>query len=459
MDFSLRFVFMLLFTPVACAIALKRPFHGLLALVAMYYFRPEIWNAPLWFRPQMFLTVAVGIGWMVNAREFRWSTLMGLAAFITAAFFGTSFLAVEDEWIAYDGAVVIMKLVIVMFLALNLIDTPRKMNQFLWTNVIGFVYNLKSIYITGLSGGDVNQTRVDVGVGQGGGSNYIAMICAIAFAIAYVRFLNGTRRERFWAAAMMFAYVLALILTGSRAGYLSLAAVGMFFLVRSNKKIVGAFTLLAVVVVFFAVVPQAHLDRFKNIGKTTDDSGKRDFSAESRLILWRGARQMFAERPVFGVGIDNFPLMSPRYVGFYASRSFSPYVPGQKGRGFVTHSTWFQTLAEGGLLISLPFFAMFFVAFAELRRVRKSRSKDPRIAQLKSQSTQLQAVLIAFVVSSTFGSHIKMDFLWWYFGAVGALLLMTRRIEAAEDAARRAAHRASVAAALAVRTEPVGAAT
>jgi hypothetical protein len=37
----------------------------------------------------------------------------------------------------------------------------------------------------------------------------------------------------------------------------------------------------------------------------------------------------------------------------------------------------------------------------------------------------LQGIFIAFIVSSTFGSHFKIDFMWWYFGAAGALQLIT----------------------------------
>jgi O-antigen ligase len=454
--FSLRFIFMAVFTPIACGIALRKPFQGLVALVAMYYFRPEIWGAPTWFRPQMYLTAAVAAGWLMNMKEFRWDALMSLAAAITLSFFATSFVAMEDSGIAYDGAVVVMKLVIVMLLTLNLVDTPKKMNVFLWTNVVGFVYNLKSIYITGLSGGDVSQVRVDVGVGQGGGSNYIAMICGVAFAISYVRYLNAKGRERTLALAMMGAYLLALVLTGSRAGYLSLAAVGMYYLARSNRKVVGALTLAGAAVVFFLVVPQAHLDRFKGVlGKSqgdpfavAGDGGRgRDFSAQSRIILWMdGAVPMFLERPITGVGLDNFPLASPRYVKFYASRSFDPYVPGVKKRGFVAHSTWFQTIAEGGLLVSVPFFALFLVSFWKLGSVRRMRSQRPEAALLKTQALQLEGVLIAFVVSSTFGSHIKIDFFWWYLGAIGAVRLMADRIEAADGAARRGARRAAVAA-------------
>jgi hypothetical protein len=458
---SLRFFFMLLFTPIACAIAVRRPFHGLLALVAMYYFRPEIWDAPTWFRPQLLLTVAVGVGWIVNMKEFRWDSLATLAAMTVVGFFATSFFATDDPGVAYDGAVVLAKLVVVMIFTLNLVDTPQKMRSFLWANVLGFVYNLKSVYVTGLTGNEI-QTRVDVGVGQGGGANYIAMICAIAFAICYVRFEEGARRERWLAAFMVGAYLLALVLTGSRAGILAVGVVGGYFLLRSilqgsKRAVGGAVTLGVLALIFFAIIPQEHLARFQGITRSQDSGSKfdlgggapvRDNSAQSRLDLWtRGAIPMFLQRPGIGVGMDNFQLASPRFVGFYASKNYAPYIPGVKGRGFVAHSTWFQTLAEGGLMMSAPFFAMFVVAFAKLGRVRRLRGADPRLAELRSQAVQLTGALLAFCTTSTFGSHIKIDFYWWYMGAIGAIALMARRILAADEARRRDAVRGATLAA------------
>ena len=60
---SLRFIAMLMYTPLACGVAIWRPLWGLNMLVAMYYFRPEIWNQPNWFRPVLYLTASVTVGW------------------------------------------------------------------------------------------------------------------------------------------------------------------------------------------------------------------------------------------------------------------------------------------------------------------------------------------------------------------------------------------------------------
>ncbi len=437
---GLRFIAMLLYTPVACGMAVFRPYWGLILLVAMYYFRPDIWDQPTWFRPQMWLTVAVGVGWLTHLKTFRFNLLMLLGTLVVGLGFGTSFFAAVDPVYSYDASIVVMKVAVLMLFTVNLVDTSEKLQHFFWANVLGMLWNLKTILITGIGGGEIRAQRVDVGVGQGGGANYIAMILAMTVPILYMRILNGRGRERTMAIMLIPLYILGLVVTGSRGGFLSAAAVALFLLCTSNKKILG-FSLISVLFAFFMLVlPAAYVDR---LVQGFGDSQTRDSSADSRLKLWQAGWTMFKEYPLHGVGLDNFSLLSPRYAGFYASKAMDAYVAGKRGAGFVAHSTWFQMLAEGGVLLSLPFFGMFFVTFRTLSRVKRANLPDPLKGRIREQATVLQGIFIAFIVSSTFGSHLKIDFMWWYFGAVGAMDFIVRDAVAKQEAGIRAARLAA----------------
>ncbi len=418
---SLRFAVILMYVLASSGVALVRPFVGLLALVAMYYFRPDIWTQPPWFRPQLWLTASIAIGWALSAKSIKVTPVM-LAGFLaTGTLFIGSFTAVDDTEIAYFGAVVVLKLALVMFLTLNLVNSTERVRQFLWANIIGMLWNLKSIIVTGLRGGEVTEQRVDIGVGQGGGANYIAMVLVAAIPFLMVRAQEGTTRERFWAKILLFPHVIALILTGSRAGFLAFGAVMLWTTLRSKRKLGALVMAGALGIVFLLVVPDSFIDRFQSgVGQ----DGVRDSSAQTRLVLWKGATKMFLERPLTGVGMDNYPLLSPRYVGFYAGRTATPYQPGVKGPGFVTHSTWFQTIAEGGLLTAVPFIGMIILAWFCTMRVKGSKLVSNAADQLRAHATAMQGMLIGIVITSTFGSHMKIDFLWWYAGLASALVLI-----------------------------------
>jgi O-antigen ligase len=320
------------------------------------------------------------------------------------------------------------------------------MHWFLWTNIFGMIYNFKAILWQGFHGDAIGEDRVDVAVGQGGGANYIAMILTMSIPFLYMRILNGSwnQWERWLALGLMPFYVIGVVLTGSRGGFMSLVAVAFYMLARSNKKLIGAVVVSLLLVVFVVTMPEAQIERFKQgLGL---EGQERDKSASSRLRLWGAALRMFNEHPIKGVGLDNYQALSPRYVGVFAGKGEIPYQPGMMGRGFVTHSTWLQSLAEGGLLMSVPFFGMFALSYYQLRKVKKVPLRGPIKRRLTEHAITLEGVMLAFIVSSFFGSHFKIDFMWWYFGAIAALWIIAQK-EVADAMKRARAERLQQAAA------------
>lgn len=424
---SLRFIFMMMYTPTACAVSIWRPFYGLLMLVFLYYFRPDIWNAPTWFRPILWITIACAIGWAMNVRNFRFHPIMAVSILVLLGTIASSMFAKADRPTALAGTWVLAKLMIVQFLTLQLVDSPKKIRQFIWANVAGMLWNLKSIIVIGTRGGDVE--RVNVAVGQGGGANYLALVLIMSMPFLAMRFQNGTRREKLFIFVLFPFYVLGAVFTGSRGGILQLIAVMGFLILKSNKKLIGISiaTLAGIIVLMF--LPQKQWDRFsKGLGPEEN----RDFAAQSRILLWKAGWTMFRENPVLGKGMDNFSILSPRYTGFYGGRSPKKYTPGSTGQGFVAHSTWFQTLGEGGAVVSLPFFALFPMAFFFLWRAKKVSLKPPWKRELYSLATSVEGLWIAFMVASTFGSLIKLDFLWWYMGLTAAIHLTAEEMRVRE---------------------------
>jgi O-antigen ligase len=444
---SLRFAFMLVATPAACLLGILRPFWGLLALVFLYYFRPDVWSAPNWFRPQMWITVSVAIGWLIHVRTFRVHILLGFALLVLLGHLGSALNAVVRMDTALDMVTVLAKLIIVQFLAIQLVDTPRRLNMFLWTNVLGMVWNLKTILYLGLfSTGVTEDLRVDVGVGQGGGANYLAMILVMFLPFLMIRFQNGSAKERLGSMVLIPVTMLCIVLTGSRAGFLATGLTVLVMLFISNRKLLGLVTAGALALVMLVAMPEAQWERLQ---KGVGPSEQRDFAAQSRVLLWQGAVDMWQEYQWLGVGPDNFAYLSPRYAGFYAGRNVEAYIPGVDRPGFVAHSTWLQTLAEGGLISAVPFLLMFPLAFFFLWRARAAPGpldEDGRL--IRSSATAMIGLWVAFIVGSSFGSHIKLDFLWWYMGCVAVIDVMARSRRQAEFVRSAAARQASLRTAL-----------
>ena len=450
---SLRFIFMLLYSPVACGLGFARPFYGLVALVMMYYFRPEVWGAPGWFRPILWITISVAVGWILKVKSFRFTGLMGLSFLALLGMVASAVVAAYDTETAVAAVWIMAKVIIVGFLTLQLVDSARKVDIFLWANIIGMLWNIKTILVLGLVGGGVKEdVRVDVGVGQGGGANYLAMILAMGLPLFFVKFMEGKRWERRFSAIMGPIYVLCIVLTGSRGGFLALFATSCYVVARSHRKVLGFVSLAVCLLVFALALPESQWER---LNKGFKSGQERDFAAQSRILLWKAAWTMFTESPILGKGPDNFQLLSPRYAGFYAGNTIKKYQPGVPGRGFVAHSTWFQTIAEGGLAVAVPFFSMFLVAMLSLQRARRIPIRDPVLrGRIRSQSIAMEGLWIAFMTASTFGSHIKIDFLWWYMGLTSAILLNARAALARERAGEAARTPALAAGPASPRRQP-----
>ncbi|MFT7618969.1 MAG: O-antigen ligase [Planctomycetota bacterium] len=424
---SARFAFMLVLVPILLILTMRKPLFGLYATIVMYYFRPDIWDQPSWWQPVFWLTLATIISWGIRAKTIRMPGIMLCAIAVIPGMVLSSLTAFKSQDVSMAATVVVIKLVIAMFLVVQLLRTMKDVLKFLWMNVIANLWTLKSVVLITATGGDAS--RANVAAAQGGGANYLAMTFVMALPLLYFRYLHGSPREKkfaFWLSPFMLFGIMG---TGSRGGFLTMFIIMVLMAIRSKQLVKGFSTIFVMVIFFYIVTPQAKLDRFMTTFETKTE--KRGFAANSRLDLWKAGWQMFMSSPITGVGHDNYQLLSPRYTGYFAGKTPRPYRPeleGTKGyRGFVAHSTWFQTLADGGMVSAVPFFGLFILCYFSLRRMRRLPlpPAEKKEAYLISQIYEL--TLLAFIIASTFGSHMKIDFLWWYFGGVAAFEIIVKK--------------------------------
>ena len=423
---SARFALMLVLVPVLMVIALRRPLWGLYATMLMYYFRPGVWGTPGWWQPVFWITICTIVGWAVRSRNLQITPSLVTAGVLILMMVVSSVNAVKNPDLSHSATVVILKLVTVQFLVVQLVREPRDIMHFLWANVVFNLWTLKSVVVITLQSGDA--ARANVSAAQGGGANYLAMTFCMALPLLYYRYNFGTKKERKLALAIAPFLLFGIIGTGSRGGFLTLICVLAFLAVRSKKILKGIGMAVLIFAVFLVMTPQKKLDRYMTIFR---GEGERGIAAQSRLDLWRAGWEMFTELPMTGVGHDNFQLLSAARVGYFAGDTpikYDPALEGVKGyTGFVCHNTFVQALAEGGLICSVPFFLLFAMYFFNCYRVRRMRLEEPIKSELWQVSQIMEATMWAFIVSSLFGSHFKIDFLYWYFGAGTSLMLIAKR--------------------------------
>jgi O-antigen ligase len=157
--------------------------------------------------------------------------------------------------------------------------------------------------------------------------------------------------ERAWMRrAMALTVVLAgvgIVASFARGAFLSALAVGGVVWFRSRRKGMVFLAGLACAVVAAVAASVLHGGRYW-AEMMTILQGTGEATGEDRMVMWNAAFRVFLERPILGVGGDNW--------GVFASEFFRPGDLGGEytdnpGRlyGRSTHSAYLQILAEHGI--------------------------------------------------------------------------------------------------------------
>ncbi len=218
------------------------------------------------------------------------------------------------------------------------------------------------------------------------------------------------------------ALAVGFIWTGSRGGFLALLAVGAFLLLRytaihARWRIL---TTALLALVFAAAATDRYWKEMKTVLQPKDDYNLTD--EQGRVKVWKRGLGYMLQRPVLGVGADNFPT---------AEGSLSPLRESASlGRGVkwsVAHNSYLQVGAELGVPGLVFFLAMLGTAVGAMRAVRRSRlprplgERSPPAAQL---AQALTAALIAYMVGGFFLSLAYHELLY----TLIALIVTLRKV-------------------------------
>jgi O-antigen ligase len=305
-------------------------------------------------------------------------------------------------------------LIVIAFIAIpmaHFIDTLRRLQIVLYSWIAFFVY--MAVWALGHGGNGPG------GASAGVDENYTALFMTMAISLAFFGALT-VRRSFIRVALFAFVglFVMVIVLGASRGGFVGLVAVAFYCWWRSPGKIVSSIGALVALAVFLYFVPASYVNEVKTISDTSEST------ADARLTFWGIAVQMWADNPVFGVGPGNFPWVS----GFYQSVDEEGSALGMN----VTHSLYFELLAEMGTTGVLCWFGILWMNFRDFRFVTQLSSRTQRRAKrlgrrrlTGQQRTQLErlrnadawaraltSATIGFVVCSLFLSTLYYTTFW-----------------------------------------------
>jgi O-antigen ligase len=157
------------------------------------------------------------------------------------------------------------------------------------------------------------------------------------------------------------------------------------------------------VILIWLVGGNALRERFEqtNANPATNEASG---SAQQRKELLIQSLKVTAEHPLFGVGPGNFEIVS--------------------GVWHVTHNSYTQMSAEGGVPAFLLYVLIFWRGIANLREVRKYRKTGKRIRLF---SMGLEASFVAYLVGSFFASDAYQLFPYCLVAYTSALRLIVQK--------------------------------
>lgn len=316
---------------------------------------------------------------------------------------GQSIAAVTDTF---------SKIALMLFAISWLIRTPTNFTLTTWLMVIaGVVIGGIAIYnrLNGI--GLVEGTRVTIGRNIGamiGDPNDLALV--LTFPLSFAAALLSNRilafSLRIWLALPAVIIISwAILCTQSRGGLLGMttvAAVIMWYRIKNKMLvlIIGSSLILTLVAV-------AGIS-----GRASGGAAEQgiDESAMGRIYAWQAAINMALDKPLTGVGLNNF------YANYFA------YSPFWDGKNHAVHSTWFQVLAESGFFGFAIFILLITKTFSQaLFNNRLAQQTNCSAVQILAQA--LLAGLCAFCIS---GSFLTQGFIWPIYILIALTIALNR---------------------------------
>jgi O-antigen ligase len=221
----------------------------------------------------------------------------------------------------------------------------------------------------------------------------LMLVMMIPLTMYFMQRDHSTPRRVF--AALCFAFfAYSIVPTGSRGGFIGLALVLAYLLVRyaaipPRARLVGVLA----AVLALAVGGHAYVSR---LGTILQPSLDYNWSEETgRLAIWRRGLGYVADRPVLGLGLNQFRTAESRLWPLVRTERMAGRRP-PRARG--AHNMYLQVAAELGVPALLVFLGLLGTTWRQLTRLRDRHTSSPGGAL----SGALAASLLGFCVCGVF---------------------------------------------------------
>ena len=243
-----------------------------------------------------------------------------------------------------------------------------------------------------------------------GDNNHFAVMLVMAVPpLLYMSSYLKSRWLRLAALAVAIITIAAVIGTHSRGGFVAMAAVGLWLVLTSRKRLPALTVFIVGIIFVVAIAPAEWTQRMETIQEADQES-----SFLTRVEAWQVSSAIALHNPIVGGGFHAV-----------ATQPVWDLFRGQKGLlGFVdvgfespvfraAHSIYFEVLGDMGLLGFFIFMGLLLNALKNGVQIsRMARHGGPELEWALDLSRTLMATIVAFMVGGLTVSIAYTEFIY-----------------------------------------------
>jgi putative inorganic carbon (HCO3(-)) transporter len=405
-------------------------FTALQAFTFILLVSPQAWFPAIKSFRVALLAAALAIAAHLTARAFGRTPAMPLRREMVIALLLLGWAALTVPLSLWPGGSMaqltdhFLKAVIFFWLIGTLISTEWQLKRFAWLLslcsiplALTAINNYRSGVFVTLAGSAVQRIAgYTGGSGLAGNPNDLALMMNLLMPITAALFVIARHPwQRVVTAGALLLSIAAVIVTFSRAGFITLAVVAMLAVLAMFRRgaSLTAVGLVFVAVVGFAVMPREYSERLSTITNIEADVTG---SAQGRWTDFVLSVEYVQRHPVTGAGLGQDLLALNAARGHETWRS--------------VHNAYLQAAVDLGLPGLMLLLALLTCSFLNARFVRRHAARTPGLGDLEMLAQGVSISLVAFSVEAFF-HPIAYQFYFFCLAGLAVALVNVYRAQVA----------------------------
>lgn len=240
----------------------------------------------------------------------------------------------------------------------------------------------------------------------------------ISFTPLAVQYLNNQREKRY-ALLLLILLALVQLSEGRRAGFVLVLMGGLLTLyfpkLKLRQLLVALIGTVAVAGAMSSRIVENFLlksnERIYNMLYKTEEVRRTDESYLVRVAMIKKGKSIYEERPYTGIGLNNFTKYKAEISADFEGANIALRKKDINKTG--AHNSYISILAEGGLVVFIPFLMILF--FSILSAVL-NYNRLPKFGQAVFFGTIMMAIHLYFI------SALMNVFAWFLLGLCASLI-------------------------------------